>query len=171
MLGWITKISRSHTGIITQLHTLGYFHRRALRYPRACDHDIQYWARPENINLLSDYKNTYHRTLLFSMPEYEQGHPNWLGHVSKPDGQRQLRWNVIHCIIFWLHSDLIGVCLVISRLSKTVSDLLLPVDDLQRQANAYASKHKDGPLPSERIDGDTLTTRLVALLQLKSACK
>lgn len=74
-------------------------------------------------------------------------------------------------VLFLLHSDLVGVCLVICRLSKTISDLLLPVNDLQRQANAYASKHKDSPLPSERIDGDTLTTRLVFLLQPKSVCK
>ena len=46
--------------------------------------------------------------------------------------------------------------LVISWLSKAISDLLLLVHNFQWQSNAHACKHKDGPLPSEGVDGDTL---------------
>lgn len=41
-----------------------------------------------------------------------------------------------------LHCELVGVCLVIRRPTQTISDLILLVDDIQRQSNAYASEHK-----------------------------
>jgi len=46
--------------------------------------------------------------------------------------------------------------LVISRPTEPIPDLILFFDHVQRQPDTYTGKHKDGPLPPERIDCNAL---------------
>ena len=55
---------------------------------------------------------------------------------------------------------LVGMRLVISRLAESVPDLILFVNDIQRKPDTYTGKHKNGPLPPERVDCHALSIKI-----------
>lgn len=52
--------------------------------------------------------------------------------------------------------------LVIGWPAKSIPDLILFFDDVQRQPDTNAREHENGPLPSKRIDCHTLSTQLAS---------